>query len=218
MCYSRVNSIHFQYCIMSSRIVNVFIPFIFLCVIANAQDSSNATPLSAAKAWWHATTFGDTAYLKKHSTPELTVTFNSGRSFTHSEIIAQVATHDPLARINSEWSDILVQTPTPQTAIVTNRIIETVGSMPHTYKFITVLVHRDSNWKVAAAQSTRVVELAPPFTIDEPGKLQGYAGTYRTPGGVLLTVLARDTSLIITDPSGRETRLAAIGLDLFEIP
>src|SRR5688572_20009985 len=127
---------------MSIRIVKIFIPFFFLSAIGNAQDNRNTTPLSAAQAWWHATTFGDTAYLKKHSTAELTVTFNNGRSFTHSEIIAQVSTHRASAPIKSEWSDIVVQTPTPKTAIVTNRIVETVRSMPHIYKFITVLVNK----------------------------------------------------------------------------
>jgi hypothetical protein len=202
---------------MLKRMVSVFIPFLFLSLIGNAQDNSSNTPLFAAKAWWHATTFGDTAYLKKHSTDELTVTFNNGRSFTHSEIIAQVATHSASASINLEWSEIVEQTPAPQTAIITNRIVETVGAMPHNYKFITVLVNVDSQWKVAAAQSTRVVELARPFAIADLGKLKDYVGGYRTPRGIILKILHRDTSLVLVEPSGKETRLEAIAPDLFEI-
>ena len=199
---------------MSIKIAIVIIVFC-LTVTANAQNNA---PLAAAKAWWHATTFGDTAHLSKHSTGELTVTFNNGRSFSRSEIISQVATHNPLARITSEWSDILVQTPAPQTAIITNRIVERVGAMQHTYKFITVLVSTNSQWKVAAAQSTRELKLGTPVPVAEAGKLEDYAGAYRTPGGILLKVLLRDTSLFLVEPSGTETRLEAIAPGLFEIP
>jgi hypothetical protein len=202
---------------MSIRIAAILI---FLCLTAtsNAQKNGHHTPLAAAKAWWHAVTFGDTAYLNKHSTGELTVTFNNGRSFTRSEIIAQVATFNSSARITSEWSHIVVQSPAPQTAIITNRIVETVGVMQHIYKFITVLVSLDSQWKIAAAQSTREVELTTPVPVAEVGKLEDYAGTYRTPGGMLLKMLLRDTSLVLVEPSGSETRLAAIAPGLFEIP
>ena len=202
---------------MAIRITAILV---FLCLTAtgNAQNNSNNTPLAAAKAWWHAVTFGDTAYIKKHSTGELTVTFNNGRSFTRSEIISQVATHNPAARISSEWSHIVEQSPAPQTAIINNRIVETVGAMQHVYKFITVLVSVDSQWKVAAAQSTRELELAPPVPVAEAGKLEDYTGTYRTPGGILLKMLLRDTSLVLVEPSGSETRLEAIAPGLFEIP
>jgi hypothetical protein len=192
--------------------------FILLCLsmASNAQD--NNTPIAAAKAWWHATTFGDTAYVNKHSTAGLTVTFNSGRSFTRSEIIAEVARYNPAARITSEWSDIAVQTLTPETAIVTNRIVETVGALKHVYKFITVLVSNDLQWKVAAVQSTRELQLASAVTEAEAGKLTDYAGSYRTSAGTILKILVKDNALVLVEPSGAETKLQAIASGLFEIP
>ena len=184
----------------------------------NAQNKNDTTAIAAARAWWHATTFGDTAYLKAHSTDNLTVTFNSGRSFTHSEIISQVATHNPSAPIRAVWSHVLQQRPAPKTAIVTNRVVETLGNTPHVYKFITVLVSVNSRWKVAAAQSTREIELAPAVPVTELGKLEDFAGSYRTPAGIVLKTVVRDSSLILIEPSGAETKLAGIGPGLFEIP
>jgi hypothetical protein len=189
-----------------------------LSVFTNAQNKNDTTAITAAKAWWQATTFGDTAYLKAHSTDQLTVTFNSGRSFTHSQIIAQVATHNPSAPIRAEWSNVLQQRPAPQTAIVTNRVVEKVGNTRHVYKFMTVLVSVNSVWKVAAAQSTREIELAPTVAATESGKPEDFAGSYRTPGGINLKTVVRDSSLVLVEPSGAETKLAAIGQGLFEIP
>ncbi len=201
----------------------MLIRLLAICILCRAvpctaQDSSQNAPLSAAKAWWHATTFGDTAYLKDHSTGALTVIFNNGRSFTRSQIMAQVATHSPSANIRVEWSESMVQLPAPQTAIVTGRVVETVGRMPHHYLFLTVLVKEDAAWMVAAAQSTRVLELTPPIGLPDRDILEAYAGSYRTPAGGLLKLVLRDSALVLVEPSGTETELAPIGPDLFEVP
>jgi hypothetical protein len=182
----------------------------------HAQNNTGS-PLAAAKAWWHAVTFGDTNYIKNNSTEKLTVTFNNGQSFTHQEIIVRVGTHNPLAKIAIEWSDITEQKPHPNTTIVTNRIEEKVGPMTHVYKFITVLVKAGSGWSVAAAQSTRELALALRISIMEAGNPEDYAGAYRTPAGMTLELVMKDTSLMMVEPSGAETKLEAIGHDLFEL-
>ncbi len=77
----------------------IFFLVVLFCipVYINAQNNNDA-PLAAAKAWWHALTFGDTTYIKKHSTKQLTVTFSNGRRFSRSEMIEQVAKHNPSAK------------------------------------------------------------------------------------------------------------------------
>ena len=201
-------------------LIKISISCLLLCAPAagKTQDSTRNTPLSAAKAWWQATTVGDTAYLKNHSTGGLTVTFNNGRSFTRAEIIAQVATHNPSARIGLEWFESVAQMPASQTAIVSSRVIETAGTMLHHYRFLTVLVRADSNWLVAAAQSTRVLELTPPIALPYKNALATYAGHYRTPAGAVLKLVPRDSSLVLIEPSGTETGLVPVAPDLFELP
>jgi hypothetical protein len=196
----------------------IILVFLLCLLVSGNAQNKNDSLIAAAKAWWHASTFGDTSYVKDHSTEGLTVVFNSGRSFTRSEIINQISAYDPSAPITSEWSHISVQSPVPQTSIVTNRVIETVGKTSHIYKWITVLVLINAQWKVAAVQSTREMELAPPIPISEAGNTSSYPGGYRTPGGAVLTIALRDSSLVLIEPSGQETKLSAIAPDLFEIP
>ena len=83
---------------------------------------------------------------------------------------------------------------------------------------MTVLIRSSSKWVVAAAQSTREIQLAPAVPVKEVGNLIDFTGSYKTPAGIILTTVIRDTSLILVEPSGAETRLEAIGPGLFEIP
>ena len=203
---------------MRQKLVILTAFIICASAISKAQNSTDTTAIVFAKAWWHAVTFGDTSGVKSYSTEQLTVTFNSGRTFARSDFIKQVAKHDPFAPITSEWSQVKQQVTTPETAIITNRIVETVGKMQHVYRLITVLTRVDSKWMVAAAQSTREIELAPPVPLSLVGNLRDFVGTFRTPGGLVLKTIVRDSSLVLLEPSGTETRLAAIGPGLFEIP
>lgn len=133
-------------------------------------------------------------------------------------MIEQVAKHNPSAKITAEWSDIIKQSPNPLTAIITSRVIETIRGTPGILKFMTVLSKIGSEWKVAAAQSTKEIELSTRIPNAGAGNLQDYAGKYRTPIGATLTVIVRDTLLILIDPSGAESPLEAIGPGLFEPP
>jgi hypothetical protein len=180
------------------------------------RDSSKA--LSAARAWWHAVTFGDTAYLNSHSKQQLTVVFNNGLRFSRAGIIEKVATHDPAANIKQEWSDIFIQMPVSKTAVVHNRIVEKVGAVTHVYQFITVLVKDGKEWKVSAAQSTRILELAARVDLGGAGNLAAFTGDYNTPGGQILKISIKDSSLVLTEPSGVTSLLVPVGPGLFEIP
>lgn len=202
---------------MLKKLSLIFMVLPCLLMQANAQPKNDSL-IAAAKAWWHALTFGDTSYVKDHSTEGLTVTYNSGRSFTRAEILAQMAYYSASAPITADWSNILVQSPISQTSIVTNEVVETVGKTANLYRWITVLVLVRSQWKVAAVQSTRKIEIAPGIPLTEAGDPASYPGSYRTPAGGILTLALRDSCLILTDPSGQETKLSAIGPDLFEIP
>jgi hypothetical protein len=200
---------------MSSKMLTAFTLFLFSSLYVHAQNGNEA-PLAAAKAWWHAVTFGDTMHIKNHSTENIMVTFNNGRSFTYREIIAQVSTHHPSANITLEWSESSAQAAGPQTVIITNRIVEKVGAANNIYKFITVLVKYGKKWKVAAAQSTRELGIAKRIPAKQAGDLIDYAGIYRTPGGMTMQVIAKDTVLLLKEPSGTETILEPVAPGLFE--
>ncbi|RYY96334.1 MAG: hypothetical protein EOO11_13725 [Chitinophagaceae bacterium] len=190
---------------------------LLLCIGLHSRAQQHDAA-DAAKRWWHAVTFGDTAYVRAHSTGGLTVTFSNGRSFTHAAFLAQVAKHDPAAKITSEWPEVQAQFPAPKTAVLTSRVVERVGAQPNLLKYLTVLVSTDSGWQVAAAQSTRELELAPRLPAAGAGQPGDYAGAYRTPGGITLRVQQRDSTLLLIEPSGTETKLEPIGHGLFEGP
>jgi hypothetical protein len=203
---------------MRKKFIFLSVCFIVASAISKAQNSNDTSAIAAARAWWHAVTFGDTLKVKRYSTERLTVTFNNGRSFHHSEFIKQIATHNAAAPVKAEWTEIVQQLPGSNKAIVTNRIVETVGKMQHVYRFITVLTFINSTWMVAAAQSTRVLELSPPIPLSSAGNLNDFVGSFGTPGGLVLKTALKDSSFVVIEPSGAETKLAAIGPGLFEIP
>lgn len=200
---------------MSIKKILFLAAFLYKSTGTDAQNINDAQVV-AAKAWWHAFYLSDTNYIKTNSTNELTVTYPNGRSFSLKQLNAQIGNPDP--KITSEWYDINMQMPNPQTAIITNRVIEAKGTNTGIFKFITVLVQVRSKWKIAAVQSTRFLELSPRVSESLAGKLEDYSGKYRTPSGAILSVVVRDTSLVIVDPSGGEAPLEAIGPGLFEPP
>jgi hypothetical protein len=181
-----------------------------------AQSTNEAA--SAAKAWWHALTFGDTTYLKNNSTKDLTVTLSIGTRFNLKGIVMQASKHNPTAKIVLDWSEEVLQQPNPQTAIVIHRMLEKVGAGVNPLRYMTVLIKDDAGWKVTAAQSTKETELSPRIPTASAGRLEDYAGNYRTPAGTTLRAIVRDTSLILIDHSGVETILEAIGPGIFEPP
>lgn len=195
-----------------------FLAVLFYIPICTKAQNSNDAQVVAAKAWWHALTFGDTNYIKKNSTNELTVTYSNGHSFTRSQIIGEISNYEPRAKMTTEWFEINKQTANSLTAIITARVVESKGVNKGILKCITVLTQVGSKWKIAAAQSTKVAELSARIPVEQAGKLEDYAGSYRTPAGATLSVVVRDTLLVLTDPSGVETPLEAIGPALFEPP
>ena len=179
-----------------------------------AADTVGA--VAAQRAWWRALVLADTAYLRAHSAPTLSLTLSSGRTFERDAALAEAASHTTGGAVTVRWADEAVRSLGPAAAVVTSRVTETVGSTSSTYRYLTVLERGAAGWRVAAAQSTREAVLAPRAYAAASGGLADFAGAYRTPRGLLLRVLVRDSALALIEPSGKELRMEPIAADLFE--
>lgn len=202
---------------MHVRAISIFILLCFLSQTVHAQDPSDSV-FNATKTWWTRATFGDTAYVRAHSTEDLAVTYSNGRRYSRTQLLSQIAQYNPAADITDEWSDVSIQRPVPDLAILTNSTIERVGNTVHHYKYITVLVRRGQDWKIADAQSTRELALSPRIPVEQAGRLEDFAGQYLTPGGLILRIAPRGNGLVLTEPSGAETLIEPVGPGLFEFP
>jgi len=177
-------------------------------------DTVGAT--AAQRAWWHAFVLADTAYLRAHSSPALSVTLSSGRTFGRDAALAESASHTTGAELGVQWSDEVVRSPAPNVAVVTSRVTETAGATSSTYRYLTLLERAASAWRVVAAQSTREAEFTPRAYKAVAGQLADFAGAYRTPRGLSLRVVVRDSALALIEPSGKEVRMEPIAAGLFE--
>ncbi|HEU0080360.1 MAG TPA: hypothetical protein VFQ76_22115, partial [Longimicrobiaceae bacterium] len=84
------------------------------------------------------------------------------------------------------------------------------------YRYLTLLQRDGAGWRVAAAQSSRELALTPRVPAAAAGALADFAGSYSTPRGAALRVLARDSVLVLVEPSGLEIPMEPIGPGLFE--
>jgi hypothetical protein len=210
----KVKYLSLKKCVMFLRMATVVV---FLTVFTRLYSQSS-DPAIAAKDWWTAVTFGDTAYVQKHSTQSLAVTFSNGRSFMRNEFIMEVAKYNPGAKIGMNWSEEIVQHTTAQTAVVKHKLIERIGIGTNPLRLITILVANGQGWKIAAAQSTKEIELSPRIPLEQAGRLEDFVGSYRTLTGALLQVVIKNNALILIEPSGAEAHLEAIGPGVFEPP
>lgn len=101
-----------------------------------------------------------------------------------------------------------------KTALVTSDCTESVGQYAGKYHFLSFLVRSREGWKVAAVESTLHAAFSPRSSNVAP--LGDFAGSYRTPRGLALQVVAHDGFLTLREPSGLEIRFEPIGPDLFE--
>jgi hypothetical protein len=116
------------------------------------------------------------------------------------------------------WADESVRSPARGVAVVTSRVTETAGPTSSTYRYLTVLARGASGWRVVAAHSTREAAFAPRAFAAAAAELTDFAGAYRTPRGLTLRVVVRDSALALVEPSGRELRIEPVGPGLFELP
>lgn len=204
--------------------VSRVLPLLALALAGCAAAASGGVPGSAygrdealrlQREWWNAYAAGDTAYLGARTAPEFVLTVSSGRTYDRAAMLAGAAAHQ--GGVAMEWADEAVHPlSAPSVMVATGRVRETIGPTVNVFRYLTVLERGDGGWRVGAAQSTRVAEFTPRVSVDRAGPLGDYAGEYRTPRGGVLRVVARDSALVLIEPSGAELPMEPVGPGLFE--
>lgn len=195
-------------------------PLVLLTVTACSPVQSTVTPTPARnteavelhRRWWTALASADTSFLRRYSSSDLIATLSSGKAFDVDSLVRTYGTS--LRPIASEWADEAVRYVGSNAVVVTGQSTESDGSRPSVYRFLTVIRNTEAGWRVAAVQSTRRASFTARW--NDAGALTDFAGTYRTPRGLALTLSAHEAFLTLREPSGREVRLVPIGLNLFE--
>ena len=147
--------------------------------------ADTARAVTAQRAWWRAFVLADTAYLRAHSAPTLSLTLSSGRTFDRDGALAEAASHTTGGELTVRWADEDVRSPAPRVAVVTSRVTEAVGPTSTTYRYLTLLERGALGWRVVAAQSTREAVFAPRAYAASARELADFAGVNDT-GDVLL--------------------------------
>jgi hypothetical protein len=179
-----------------------------------ARDSAGA--IAMQRAWWQALVLADTASLRALSTSALVVTLSSGQTFDRAGLLADAARHTKGREVKITWADEAIRPVGSNVALVTSRVTEVVGPTASVYRYVTVLERRGADWRVTAAQSTRELAFTPRVGAGEAGPLVDFTGAYQTPRGQALRVVARDSALLLVEPSGIEIPVEPIGPGLFE--
>ncbi len=204
------------------QLTHLIAAFAMIVMPAGADEGQVRVPTDTAgvvvaqRAWWQAFVLGDTAYLRAHSAPTLSLTLSSGRMFDRNAALVEAASHTTGGELTVRWANELVRYPSRAVAVVTSRVTETLGPSSSTYRYLTVLERGTTGWRVAAAQSTREVAFAARAYGGAAGDVADFVGAYRTPRGLTLRVVARDSALALIEPSGKELRIEPIGPGLFE--
>lgn len=182
----------------------------------SAQPADGKGAIAAQRAWWKAFIVADTASLQARTAGTFTLTLSSGKTYDRATMLVEAASHTQGKEMDIEWGDELVQVPEPTIAIVTSRVKETAGPT-NVFRYVTILHRQGKEWRVAAAQTTRELDLTPRVPIARAGTLSDYAGSYLTPKGAVLRVVAHDAGLALVEPSGKELPLEPVGLGIFEL-
>jgi hypothetical protein len=182
-----------------------------------SAPGDTAGALAAQRGWWRAFVVADTAYLRARTSPELSLTLSGGRTYDRPAMLVQAATHTRGAGLEIGWAEESVRLAAPGVALVTSRGTEADGPRVAAYRYLTVLRRDGAGWRVTAAQSTRELAPTPRVPAAAAGPPADFAGAYRTPRGGVLRVVARDSALVLVEPSGQEVRMEPIGPGLFEL-
>lgn len=181
-----------------------------------SPPGDTAGALAAQRDWWRAFVVADTAHLRAHAAPDLSLTLSGGQTYDLPAMLAAMATQTRGARLEVGWADETVRMMAPAVALVTSRVTESDGLTVSRYRFLTLLQRDGAGWRVAAAQSARELALTPRVPAAAAGALADFAGAYRTPRGAALRVVARDSALVLVEPSGLEIPMEPVGPGLFE--
>ena len=198
--------------------ISAFLALGTVSVQAQTPNSASHPAATAAQSWWRAFAHGDTAYVRKHSSPDVQFTMSVGRQLSGTEVLDQAAGHKTATVIPLAWSDIAVQTPSAGVAIVTQQVAEGTGRGLMTFRYLAVLERRSGEWRFHAGHSTRVSMLTARIDPASAPSHADFIGTYDTPRGAVLRVIERAGTLRLIEPSGAETILDPIGPGLFEVP
>jgi hypothetical protein len=180
--------------------------------------SGTADAAAVAERWWRAITLGDTATLRQHTSPRLTLTLSNGQTLGRDALLRDAATHVPRATTFVRPAADVAARPVAGAIVVTSSVTEGSQGGSNTFRYLTVLERSGAIWLVVAAHSTRALTPTPRVAASVSGPLAAYAGRYRGQGGRELRVVVRDSALGLIDPSGAEVRLEPIGPALFELP
>lgn len=182
---------------------------------AEARAPSHRDSIVAVhQRWWRAFAAGDTARLRALSAPELVVTLSTSERFGRDSAMRLSSAFVDSSRVTLVWDDEAV-TSMGAAAVVTGRLNERIGATPSTFHGTTVVADRSGRWQVVAAHTTRVN--APLRSIALPSATLGqFAGRYRVPAGVM-TVIVRDSMLVLRAPNGSENALAPVAENVFEL-
>lgn len=168
--------------------------------------------LAMQRRWWVALSGSDTAYLARWSSPRLVVTLSSGTVHDRASLLRFAGN---LAHpVSPRWSAEAVELSSAALVVMHAEAVEGDGPRSSHYRYLTVFAREDGRWRVVSAQSTRMPVFTPRLTGAQT--LDAYAGSYRTPRGLALRIVATDTIVSMIEPSGLELRCWPIGPDLFE--
>ncbi|GAB6195766.1 hypothetical protein PAGU2595_010710 [Lysobacter xanthus] len=184
---------------------------------AATPPAGESTAITAAHAWWDAFAKGDAPTFSALSTAELTLTLSVGTAFDRDGALSAARSHAGSAYAGTAWSDDRVRIVGPGAAVVTSTATEGFGNMRTVFRYLTVLERQGAEWRVAVAQSTRVLSPTPRLPIADAGPLPSYAGRFRTPKGLVLEVKPMADHLLLVEPEGRERRLDPVAPDIFEL-
>jgi Domain of unknown function (DUF4440) len=183
---------------------------------ATSLDTLGAA--AVAERWWRAFTLGDTAYLRRHTSPRLALTLSNGQTLDRDRVLRDAATRVPKPSTFVRPATDVAALPAGNAVVVTSSVMEGSQGGSNVFRYLAVLERTDSVWLVVAAHSTRAITLTPRVAASVAGQLADYAGRYRGQAGRELRVVVRDSTLGFIDPSGVEVRLEPIGPALFELP
>ncbi|HEU4886196.1 MAG TPA: nuclear transport factor 2 family protein [Longimicrobium sp.] len=186
--------------------------------VSGPAADDTAGVLEVQRAWWRAFAVADTAYLQAHTAADFSLTTSGGATFDRAGMLAQTATHVNGGRLTMSFADEAARLAAPSVAVATTRSTEADGpAASSTFRYLTVMVRAADGWRVSAAQSTRELAFTPRVPATQAGALGDFVGAYVTPRGTELRVQARDSSLALIEPSGKELPMVPVGPALFEL-
>jgi hypothetical protein len=172
---------------------------------------------ATAQRWWRVVAARDSAAVRAASVADLHVTLSSGRTYDRDQFLKAVGDFAAGPATSAAWSEIDIRPLGEASVVLTGRSAESSPGGTTDYRYQMVLEREAGSWRMARTQSTRVLALTPRIPLAAAGPTADLVGAYRAPRGGSMHVTERNGALILTDPSGGESRMEPIGPGVFEI-